>query len=162
MNDQDNAAIELTEKLQAIGQAAREAAEALAATSSDVKNTALRAAAEAVRAGTIAIVEANEKDLGLAEEKGLSPAMIDRLRLDADRVEGVAASLEGVAEQPDPVGRILHETERPNGLKISRVAVPLGVIGIIYESRPNVTADAGALAMKAGNAVILRGGSEAF
>lgn len=162
MSDQDQIADELSEKLLALGKAARKAAVHLAATGSDVKNAALRAAAEAMRAGTIAIIEANDKDVALAEEKGLSPAMIDRLRLDAERIKGIAAALEAVAAQPDPVGRVLDELEPPNGLKISRVAVPLGVIGIIYESRPNVTADAGALALKAGNAVILRGGSEAF
>ena len=162
MSNQGKADKELSEKLETIGQAAREAADALAATDSSTKNAALKAAAEAVRAGTIAIIEANDKDMAGAEEKGLTPAMIDRLRLDAERVEGIATALEAVADQPDPVGRVLDEREPPSGLKISQVAVPLGVIGIIYESRPNVTADAGALALKAGNAVILRGGSESF
>ncbi|MCH8861728.1 MAG: glutamate-5-semialdehyde dehydrogenase [Proteobacteria bacterium] len=162
MSDQDQAENELREKLEAIGGAARKAAVLLAAAGSKAKNTALKAAAEAMRAGTIAIIEANDKDVALAGEKGLSASMLDRLRLDAERVEAIASAMEAVAEQPDPVGRVLDERERPNGLKISRVAVPLGVIGIIYESRPNVTADAGALALKAGNAVILRGGSESF
>ena len=109
-----------------------------------------------------AILDANSEDMAYAEAKGLSPAMMDRLRLDDHRLRGIVDALRAVAEQRDPVGRVLAEWDRPNGLHIQRVATPLGVVGVIYESRPNVTADAGALCLKAGNAVILRGGSESF
>ncbi|MDH3861279.1 MAG: glutamate-5-semialdehyde dehydrogenase [Gammaproteobacteria bacterium] len=146
----------------ALGQAARAAATDLATTSGDQRNAALAAAAVALRRGSTAILAANEKDMAAAKERGLGGSMLDRLLLDEDRVEAMASGIETIIGLRDPVGRILEEWERPNGLRIQRVAVPLGVIGIIYESRPNVTADAAALCIKSGNAVILRGGSESF
>ncbi len=146
----------------ALGQAARAAATDLATTSGDQRNAALAAAAAALRGGSTTILAANEKDMAAAKERGLGGSMLDRLLLDQGRVEAMAAGLETIIGLRDPVGRILEEWERPNGLHIQRVAVPLGVIGIIYESRPNVTADAAALCIKSGNAVILRGGSESF
>jgi len=145
-----------------IGARARAAATVLARASGKAKNTALRAAAAAIRAHAGEIQEANERDVAAGREAGLSEALIDRLALDDARIEAIAAGLEAVAGLDDPVGAVIAEWERPNGLKISRVRTPLGVIGIIYESRPNVTADAGALCLKAGNAAILRGGSESF
>ncbi len=146
----------------ALGQAARAAATDLATTSGDQRNAALAAAAAALRSGSTAILAANEKDMAAAKKRGLGGAMLDRLLLDEGRVEAMASGIETIIGLRDPVGRILEEWERPNGLQIQRVAVPLGVIGIIYESRPNVTADAAALCIKSGNAVILRGGSESF
>lgn len=146
----------------ALGQAARAAATDLATTSGDQRNAALAAAAVALRSGSAAILAANEKDMAAAQERGLGGSMLDRLLLDEGRVEAMASGIETIIGLHDPVGRILEEWERPNGLRIQRVAVPLGVIGIIYESRPNVTADAAALCIKSGNAVILRGGSESF
>ncbi|MXX21752.1 MAG: glutamate-5-semialdehyde dehydrogenase, partial [Rhodospirillales bacterium] len=141
--------------------AARTAAGALARTSTEAKNDALRAAAGAIRQRREHILAANARDV--EEASGLTDALVDRLRLDDDRVEGIAASLEQVAALPDPVGsEAARWFNEANGLDIARVRVPLGVIGIIYESRPNVTADAGALCLKSGNAVILRGGSESF
>lgn len=145
-----------------IGSAAREAAAELAFAPPEQKAAGLFAAADAIDAGVDLILAANAKDMDFAREKGISPAMLDRLRLDSARVAGIAAALREVAQQPDPVGRVLEEWDRPSGLHIQRVATPLGVVGVIYESRPNVTADAGALCLKAGNAVILRGGSESF
>ncbi|MCH7932225.1 MAG: glutamate-5-semialdehyde dehydrogenase, partial [Proteobacteria bacterium] len=123
---------------------------------------ALEAAAGAIRDDREAILAANAEDMAAAESQGLSKAMLDRLALDEARVEAMAKALEDIAAFPDPIGTVLAAWERPNGLKIERVRVPLGVIGVIYESRPNVTADAGGLCLKAGNAVILRGGSESF
>lgn len=145
-----------------IGTRARAAAAELAFASSERKAAALQAAAAAVWARREEILDANVLDMAYATEKGLSPAMLDRLMLNDTRLRGIADALRQVAEQKDPVGRILAEWDRPNGLHIQRVATPLGVVGVIYESRPNVTADAGALCLKAGNAVILRGGSESF
>jgi glutamate-5-semialdehyde dehydrogenase len=145
-----------------LGKAARAAAAGLARCDSEQRNEALRQAAAAIRAQADAILAANSKDMRAAEARGLSGAMLDRLALDEERIESMARGLETVIELPDPVGRVLAEWERPNGLQIQRVAVPLGVIGIIYESRPNVTADAAGLCLKSGNAVILRGGSESF
>ena len=130
--------------------------------SAALKEAALLAAADAVWARRDEIMAANALDMAFGRDKGLSAAMLDRLALDADRISGIVAGLRAVAAQPDPVGRVLAEWDRPNGLHIRRVATPLGVVGVIYESRPNVTADAGALCLKAGNAVILRGGSESF
>jgi glutamate-5-semialdehyde dehydrogenase len=144
----------------ALGRAAREAAAVLTRTSSATKNKALTEAAAAVRAGADALFAANAEDLEAAT--GLTDAMRDRLTLTGDRIEGMAKGLEEVAALPDPVGDVIAEWTRPNGLRISRVRVPLGVIGIIYESRPNVTADAGGLCLKSGNASILRAGSESF
>ncbi|WP_066798334.1 glutamate-5-semialdehyde dehydrogenase [Sphingomonas soli] len=144
-----------------MGSNARSAAAQLAGMSSAAKRNALLAAAQAIRADSAAIVAANARDMAAAEANGLSGALLDRLRLDAARVEAMAAGVEAVAKLADPVGDVIERTERPNGLVLSRVRVPIGVIGIIYESRPNVTADAGALAAMSGNAAILRGGSEA-
>nr|WP_314467764.1 glutamate-5-semialdehyde dehydrogenase [uncultured Novosphingobium sp.] len=126
------------------------------------KADALRAAADALRAAEPAILEANARDVAAGEAKGLTGAMLDRLRLDAGRLAAMAAAVEQVAGLPDPVGEIISESARPNGLKLSRVRIPIGLIGIIYESRPNVTADAAALCLRSGNAVLLRGGSEAL
>jgi glutamate-5-semialdehyde dehydrogenase len=143
-----------------IGRRAREAAAALALASAKSKVAALSEGARAVRDRASEILAANARDLAEAED--LSPALRDRLALDPGRIEAIAVGLEAIAELLDPVGRVLAQWTRPNGLAIERVAVPLGVIGIIYESRPNVTADAGGLALKSGNAAILRGGSESF
>ena len=145
-----------------IGRAARRSAARLAMTAGAERNAALTAAAHAIRSDAQTIVAANATDLAAAKTRGLSDAMLDRLMLDAGRIEAMAAGMETVVALDDPLGRMLAEWERPNGLKIQRVSVPLGVIGIIYESRPNVTADAAALCIKSGNAVILRGGSESF
>ncbi len=145
-----------------LGEAARAAAAALALASSESKNRALLASASAIRAHKGEILAANAKDMAEAKKQDLTAAMLDRLMLDDQRIEGMAAGLEAVAELPDPIGTVLAEWTRPNGLKIARVRVPLGVIGIIYESRPNVTADAAGLCLKSGNAAILRGGSESF
>lgn len=144
-----------------IGVKARKAATTLANASTKQKDAALLAAAMCVRANVDDILAANELDVADARKNGLTPAMIDRLTLDAKRVEAIAKAIEDIAALPDPVGSRMAEWDRPNGLHIERVRVPLGVIGIIYESRPNVTADAGALCLKAGNAAVLRGGSEA-
>ena len=142
-----------------LGQNARRAARQLLSASTDAKNTALRAAAQALRGSTPFLIEANQQDV--ASVAGKKPdSFIDRLALDEERIEGMAAALEQIADLPDPVGRTLATFDRPNGLRIERVAVPIGVIGMIYESRPNVGADASALCLKSGNAVILRGGSE--
>ena len=150
------------ELMQQLGLAARAASPVLAAASRDQKDRALRAAASALRRETSKILAANALDMRNAEERDLSAAMLDRLRLDPARIEAMARGLDDIAALLDPVGRTLAEWARPNGLRIARVSVPLGVIGIIYESRPNVTADAGALCLKSGNAVILRGGSESL
>lgn len=141
---------------------ARTASRMLAAMTSEQKSRALLAAAAAIREASDAIVAANAEDMAAAEASGLSGAMLDRLRLDASRVEATAAGVEAVARLDDPVGRVIERVERPNGLVLTRVRIPIGVIGIIYESRPNVTADAGALCAMSGNAAILRGGSEAI
>ena len=145
-----------------IGRRAREAAAALALANAASKTAALHKAAAGVRTRVAEILEANRRDLAEAEEQGLTPALRDRLALNPKRVETIAEGLETVAALPEPVGRVLDRRTRPNGLVIERVSVPLGVIGIIYESRPNVTADAGGLALKSGNAAILRGGSESY
>ena len=148
--------------MNSMGEGARRAARALALTSNEQRNRALQAAAEAIRRRQGEILAANAVDMSEGEERGLSTAMLDRLMLDGDRVEGMVAGIEAVARLHDPIGQVLAEWERPNGLRIQRVSVPLGVIGIIYESRPNVTADAAALCLKSGNTAILRGGSESF
>jgi len=150
----------LASMMKSLGEAALAAQPVLAAASREQKDQALLAAAAALRDNVAEIIAANAIDMQAAEQKNLSAAMLDRLRLDGARVEAMARGLEDIARLPDPVGRVLAEWDRPNGLRIARVAVPLGVIGIIYESRPNVTADAGALCLKSGNAVMLRGGSE--
>ncbi|MCU0728493.1 MAG: glutamate-5-semialdehyde dehydrogenase [Sphingopyxis sp.] len=140
---------------------ARMAAQALASTDTAARADALRRAADALRAAEAPILDANAADMAAGAARGLSAAMLDRLRLDAARLAGVADAVAAVAALPDPVGQVIDRTERPNGLVLERMRVPLGVIGIIYESRPNVTADAAALCLMSGNAVILRGGSEA-
>ncbi len=145
-----------------LGRRAREAASELALCPGSRRNQALQAAADSIRDSTDAILDANQVDMEAAEKRSLSRPMLDRLALNPERLESMATGLETVVELPDPVGRVLAEWDRPNGLHIQRVAVPLGVIGIIYESRPNVTADAAGLCTKSGNAAILRGGSESF
>ena len=145
-----------------LGRQARAAAYQLAQLTSAEKNTILRSMAAAIRRNAPLLIEANGKDLAAGEEKGLSAAMLDRLRLDAARVEAMAAGIDQVATLPDPVGLVMEAWERPNGMRIEQVRVPIGTIGIIYESRPNVTADAAVLCFKTGNATILRGGSEAI
>ncbi len=146
----------------ALGQEARRAARQLALASPERKNTALMVAAGLLRTSAQDIIAANKRDVDEAREKGVSPAALDRLMLDAARIEAMAKGVENIAALPDPTGRVLATFDRPNGLKIERISTPLGVIGVIYESRPNVTADAGALCLKAGNACILRGGSDSF
>ena len=145
-----------------MGLAARKAGRILAVSNSEDKNKAIREASKNLLEQKNSILVANKKDIQAATQKGLSGALIDRLFLNENRIEGMAKGLDEVAELPDPVGTTLSEWDRPNGLKISRIRVPLGVIGIIYESRPNVTADAGGLCLKSGNSAILRGGSDTF
>ncbi|MCG6113165.1 MAG: glutamate-5-semialdehyde dehydrogenase [Paracoccus sp.] len=154
--------VQARQLIEALGAAARQAAMVLAQTPPEAKTRALMAAADAVIDQTPAILTANARDLDHARDKGLSEAMLDRLRLDPARLTAIAQSLRDVAGQDDPVGQVIAEWDRPTGLHIRRVRTPIGVIGVIYESRPNVTADAGALALKSGNAVILRGGSESL
>lgn len=143
-----------------IGRDAKAAAAVLAKTGTGTKNQALSAAAAAIRTNVQNILAANGRDMDAARSRGLAAAMLDRLLLTPERIEGIAKGLDTIVALPDPVGRVSERWTRPNGLDISRVRVPLGVIGIIYESRPNVTADAGALCLKSGNAAILRGGTE--
>ncbi|MEO0359907.1 MAG: glutamate-5-semialdehyde dehydrogenase, partial [Pseudomonadota bacterium] len=145
-----------------IGARACAAAARLAYATAEAKAAALEAAAGAILARADEIAEANAKDMAYGRDKGLSPAMLDRLELTQERIEGMAAGIHAVAAQADPVGETIAEWDQPSGLHIRRVRTPLGVIGVIYESRPNVTADAGALCLKSGNAAILRGGSESF
>jgi glutamate-5-semialdehyde dehydrogenase len=154
------AAASVPELMRAIGAAARQAERILGLVTSEQKNRALQAAADALRAHRHRILTANEHDMHDAHERGLSGALLDRLRLDDKRIAAMATGLEDIAALADPIGTLLADWRRPNGLRIQRIRVPLGVIGIIYESRPNVTADAGALCLKSSNAVILRGGSE--
>ena len=158
----ERASEELRETMLGLGRAARTAAATLARASADQRTDALNHAATAIRATRGTIADANRRDLQSARDKQLSPAMIDRLMLDDGRIEAMARGLAEVASLPDPIGTVLAAWTRPNGLKIERVRVPLGVIGIIYESRPNVTADAGGLCIRSGNAAILRSGSESF
>ncbi|AXQ95693.1 glutamate-5-semialdehyde dehydrogenase [Cereibacter azotoformans] len=153
---------DVTGLMQQIGARARAAAAELAFAEPEAKRQALLAAADAVLVRQEEILAANAEDLAFGTAKGLSPAMMDRLKLDAGRIGGVVEGLRAVAAQKDPVGEVIAEWDRPSGLHIRRVRTPLGVVGVIYESRPNVTADAGALCLKSGNAVILRGGSESF
>lgn len=145
-----------------IGKRVKNAATVLSVATTEDKNRILKAIADALRENCDEILTANAKDLENGRNNGMSEALLDRLMLNFDRVEGMAQGVEGVIALPDPVGKIIWETERPNGLKIKRVSSPLGVIGIIYEARPNVTSDAASLAIKSGNAAILRGGKEAF
>lgn len=145
-----------------MGRDAKAAAAILATASTEQKNAALRAAAQALQTREAEILAANAEDMAAGRQKGLSAALMDRLMLNSKRIAGIAQGLEEIAALPDPVGGVIAEWTRPNGLKIQRVRTPLGVIGVIFESRPNVTADAGGLCLKAGNACILRGGSESF
>tara|TARA_B100000676_G_scaffold311669_1_gene382445 strand:- start:8599 stop:9882 length:1284 start_codon:yes stop_codon:yes gene_type:complete len=145
-----------------LGKRARAAVHELGQADSERKNKALHAAAAALRDQTDNLLAANAEDMAAAEARNIAASLMDRLKLDARRIDAMAAGLEQIADLPDPVGEVLANWDRPNGLNISRVRVPLGVIGIIYESRPNVTADAGGLCLKSGNAAILRGGSESF
>jgi glutamate-5-semialdehyde dehydrogenase len=152
----------MSEMMREIGQRAKAAAAELAYASSERKYAALIGAAEALWSQRHAIMDANLLDMEYGAQKGLSPALMDRLMLNEARIRAMMDAVRAVAEQRDPVGQVLAQWDRPNGLHIQRVSTPLGVVGVIYESRPNVTADAGALCLKAGNAVILRGGSESF
>lgn len=152
----------MTTDLETMGRQARAAAYKLAQLTTAEKDAILRAMAAAVRAATPALLAANAKDMAAGEAKGLTSAMLDRLRLDEKRIEAMAAGIDEVALLPDPVGQVMESWSRPNGIRIERVRVPIGTIGIIYESRPNVTADAAVLCFKTGNATILRGGSEAI
>ena len=154
--------MDIQAEMKKIGQQAKAASAELAFASGAVKQQALENAADAVWAARGDIIAANADDMDYGREKGLSPAMMDRLMLDEDRIQGIVDGLRAVGGQDDPIGAVLADWDRPTGLNIQRVRTPLGVIGVIYESRPNVTADAGALCLKAGNAVILRGGSESF
>ena len=151
---------EIRTLMSAIGERARQAASVLAFAATDAKNQALLAAADAILAETPAILAANAEDIAAAKKRGISSAFLDRLTVTQARLAGVAQGLRDIAALPDPVGTVMAEWQRPNGLDISRVRTPLGVIGVIFESRPNVAADAGALTLKSGNAVILRGGSD--
>ena len=157
MNDQN---LNITELMQEVGERSTEAAEILSSASGKRKDTALTSAASELKRRTSDILAENRRDMEIGQEQGLSDAMLDRLALDEDRIDGIAETLLEVAAMPDPVGRTLAEWSRPSGLSIRRVSTPIGVIGIIYESRPNVTVDAGALCLKSGNASILRGGSD--
>jgi glutamate-5-semialdehyde dehydrogenase len=151
---------EIRTLMSAIGERARQAASVIAFAATDAKNQALLAAADAILAETPAILAANAEDIAAAKKRGISSAFLDRLTVTQARLAGVAQGLRDIAALPDPVGTVMAEWQRPNGLDISRVRTPLGVIGVIFESRPNVAADAGALTLKSGNAVILRGGSD--
>lgn len=157
----DTAAADAKALVTALAKAARLAQRQLAAMPSEARAAALRLAADALRAATPAVLAANAEDLAAGRARGLSGAMLDRLALDEARLSGIADAVAAVAALPDPVGQVIDASARPNGLKLSRIRVPIGTIGIIYESRPNVTADAAALCVRAGNAALLRGGSEA-
>ncbi|MEC8203680.1 MAG: gamma-glutamyl-phosphate reductase, partial [Pseudomonadota bacterium] len=159
LSDADTSVEDIVRKIAADAKAA---SHALGLVDGETRNAALQAGANAIRDSRPSILAANEKDIAFGRERGLSDAMLDRLLLMDDRIEAMAKGLENIAVLPDPLGRTIDERERPNGLKIARVSVPLGVIGIIYESRPNVTVDCAVLCLKSGNASILRGGKEAF
>lgn len=158
----NNAVMDVAEVMQSLGRAARNAAGDLAGSTGEQRDAALRSIALQIRRRADEILSANRDDIGAAKDRGIGGPLLDRLLLNSTRIEQIAAGLESISELPNPVGRIMAGWEQPNGLRIERVAVPLGVIGIIYESRPNVTADAAALCLKSGNAVLLRGGSESF
>ena len=162
MNKVEKLSADTKDVMAELGRQAKQAASVLAIASREEKDAALIAAADALRHSTASIVEANALDLGAAREAGRPDAFVDRLALDEKRIDGIAKGLEAIAKLDDPVGATIAEWRQPNHLKIERVRTPLGVIGVIYESRPNVTADAGALCLKSGNAAILRGGSESF
>jgi len=162
MNKIERVEADTSQLMRALGQAATKAAVRLARATTDEKDTALRQASASLRAEADAIIEANARDIAAAQEADRPASFVDRLTLTPERIESMAAGLETIAALEDPVGAVIAEWRRPNKLKIERVRTPLGVIGVIYESRPNVTADAGALCLKAGNASILRGGSESY
>ena len=152
----------IANKMAVMGGRARDAVKNFGHAMPDQKNKALLESASALRLNAPKLLAANDQDMGLAEKRQVAPSLLDRLKLDHDRIDAMASGLAQIATLPDPIGEVMKSWERPNGLNISRVRVPLGVIGIIYESRPNVTADAGGLCIKSGNAAILRGGSESF
>jgi glutamate-5-semialdehyde dehydrogenase len=154
--------MQIEETVVALCRSARQAARALATATPAAKNAALTAAARELRQRAAAVLDANREDVAAGRRNGLSAALIDRLSLDDTRLEAMARGLDDIAALPDPVGETIAQWRRPNGLEISQVRVPLGVVGVIYESRPNVTADAAGLCLKSGNAVVLKGGSEAF
>lgn len=154
--------MDIQDYMQTVGRQARQASRSLAAASTEAKNQALLAMARIIREQEAALLEANRQDLEAARNAGLEPALMDRLTLSAKGVAAMAEGLEQVAALPDPVGEITDVKRRPSGIQVGRMRVPLGVIGIIYEARPNVTADAAALCLKSGNAAILRGGREAL
>ena len=156
----DDGGANLTATMTAMGLAAREGARALRLSTPAIRTAAIRAMAAGIRARSAEILAANARDLARAGANGLTAPMVERLMLDDKRLEGVAAGIEAVAEIPDPIGTEIARWTRPNGLDIARVRTPIGVLAVIYESRPNVTADAAALAVRSGNAAILRGGSE--
>ncbi|SFZ86695.1 glutamate-5-semialdehyde dehydrogenase [Devosia enhydra] len=155
-----NAPLDLAALMAEMGRKARAAASVLAQASAEDKQKAIHAAADALDAARAKVLAANSEDMAAGAERGMSTAFLDRLKLDDKRIDGIVSALRVVADLPDPVGTTIADWSRPNGLRISRVRTPLGVIGVIFESRPNVTADAGALCLKSGNAVILRGGSD--
>lgn len=152
----------MAELMLGLGRAAKSAAKSLAQATTDAKNAALKAAAAAIRERRADLLAANRADVEQAKQRGLSSSLLDRLVLNEQRVEAMARGIEDIIALPDPIGSVITSWTRPNGLKFERVRVPLGVVGIIYESRPNVTADAGALCLKSGNAVILRGAARAI
>ena len=162
LDRQKNTETDVAALMARIGREARAASRPLATAASDVKDAALRAMADAIEARETAILEANALDMDNGGDAGLSDALMDRLKLTPERIRAMADGIRAIAALKDPVGDVIAEWDRPNGLHIERVRTPLGVIGVIYESRPNVTADAGALCLKAGNAVILRGGSDSL
>ena len=152
----------IEQEMQTVARQARAASRAVATLSSNVKNELLRNMADAIEGAAQSLMDKNSKDVEAGKKNGLSDAMVDRLMLDAERIKSMADGLREVADLPDPVGEITEMKRRPSGIEVGRMRIPLGVIGIVYESRPNVTADAAGLCLKSGNAVILRGGSEAF
>src|ERR1044071_9962907 len=152
----------IKEQVTHLGEQARKAALALALLKTEVKNKALLNMAEAVKKAKAEILKENAKDMAAAEKNGISKALLDRLMLDESRVDGIAEGLKEITALPDPGGEVVREWTRPNGIRIQQITVPLGAIGMIYEARPNVTAESAGLCLKSGNAVILRGGSEAF
>ena len=158
----DSKIVNIESMIETLGKQAKAAAKTLACATTEQKNKALTVAANALRQNMAVLIEANEKDVLSVKKAGKADSFIDRLELTPERIEGMAAALEDIAKLDDPVGRVLAKFDRPNGLKITRVSSPIGVIGMIYESRPNVGADAGALCLKSGNTVILRGGSESL
>ena len=162
MNVQTKPAEDAASIVAALGERARHAAAALRNATTDAKNKALAEGARLIRAESAAILAANARDIEAAKQSGMNEAMLDRLLLNPGRIEGMATALDDIRALPDPVGATVEEWDRPNGLHFTRVRVPIGIIGVIYEARPNVTADAGALCLKSGNVVVLRGGSDSF